>query len=101
MNQPSESSKYQLWPKDKPAISPERKRPDTGTAFSLVMGRSGSAMSDKGDRQMTGSRIKARDGLQLRKKKKSVPEMGPMTPLQEVCMDSLEFFFFFLHETIV
>jgi hypothetical protein len=92
MNQPSEGNKYQLWPtKDKTSISPERKSPDPETAFALAMGRSGSAMSDRSDRQMVGSRTKAREGLQLRRRKISVPELGPMTTVQEVCMDSREF----------
>ena len=79
MHQPAEPRKYQLFPvKEKLSISSGRKSPE-----------------GEKDVQQTGERIalpalrlKLKEQTLVRRRKVSVPELGPMTTVQEVTMDS-------------
>jgi hypothetical protein len=78
--------KYQLFPTGKqlPACPPKSLDPEQ--AFALAMGQNG----DKGDKTNPGSglRIRIKEHNLTRRRKISVPELGPMTTVQEVAMDS-------------
>jgi hypothetical protein len=90
MHQPSETRKYQLFPaKDKLSITPGRNSPDPEQAFALAMSQSSSAP----DRPFigTGMRIKIKEQSLLRRRKPNVSDLGPMTTVQEVAMDSRKF----------
>jgi hypothetical protein len=85
MHQPSESRKYQLFPaKDKLLITAGRKSPDPETVLSSTM-----APAEK-DRSVLGGaiRTKPKEQTLIRRRKISVPELGPMTTVQEIAMDS-------------
>jgi hypothetical protein len=85
MHQPSESRKYQLFPAaDKFSITAGRKSPDPETLLSSTMG-----YTEK-DRPTVGAavRTKAKEQTLIRRRKVSVPELGPMTTVQEIAMDS-------------
>jgi len=79
--------KYQLFPTGKqlPAC-PAGKSLDPEQAFALAMGQNG----EKGDKTNpgTGLRIRIKEHNLNRRRKVSVPELGPMTTVQEVAMDS-------------
>ncbi len=85
MQQP-ERKLYQLFPKDKPAATPPAKALDPEQAFALAMGQNG----DKSEKPtaVTGLRIRIKEHNLIRRRKISVPELGPMTTVQEVSMDS-------------
>lgn len=88
MHQPTEPRKYQLFPvKEKLSITAERKSPDPETVFSVAMGQTG--LVDK-DRTVLGGalRPKPKEQTLVRRRKISVPELGPMTTVQEIAMDS-------------
>lgn len=94
--------KYQLFPRDKQTTAATGKPLDPEQAYALAMSQSG----EKGDKQtaVTGLRIRIKDHNSLvRRRKVSVPELGPMTTVQEAAMDSRmatlgsPFFFFFLN----
>ncbi|KAK1760527.1 Up-regulated during septation-domain-containing protein [Echria macrotheca] len=78
--------KYQLFPTGKqlPACPPKSLDPEQ--AFALAMGQNG----DKSDKTNPGSglRIRIKEHNLTRRRKISVPELGPMTTVQEVAMDS-------------
>lgn len=81
---PADSRKYQLFPKDKPLPSLNaNKTLDPEMAFEL-------AMSDK---NAVGSNLRLRPNQHAssRRRKISVPELEPMTTVQEVAMDSRSF----------
>jgi hypothetical protein len=84
MQQPG--SKYQLFPKDKPAATTPGKALDPEQAFALAMGQNGEK-SEK-TTATTGLRIRIKEHNLIRRRKISVPELGPMTTVQEVSMDS-------------
>jgi hypothetical protein len=87
MHQPER--KYQLFPKDsKLAAAAPGKPLDPEQAFALAMGQCG----EKLDKSSTGSglRIRIKEHNLIRRRKVSVPELGPMTTVQEVPMDSRE-----------
>jgi len=88
MHQPHESRKYQLFPtKENLSIKAGRKSPDQE---STTTGQSGGEK----DRVQAGtaSRPKPKEGQSLiRRRKVSIPELGPMTTVQEIAMDSREF----------
>lgn len=91
MHQPTEPRKYQLFPaKDKLQITAGRKSPDPETVFAVAMGHSGTAEKE---RSLLGNalRIKVKEPPLIRRRKVSVPELGPMTTVQEVAMDSREY----------
>lgn len=78
--------KYQLFPKDKQPAAAPGKPLDPEQAFALAMGQTG----EKGDKTTsgTGLRIRIKEHNLIRRRKVSVPELGPMTTVQEVAMDS-------------
>jgi len=84
MQQPER--KYQLFPTDRQAATPSAKALDPEQAFAL-------AMSQNGERSekmtaVTGLRIRIKEHNLIRRRKISVPELGPMTTVQEAAMDS-------------
>jgi hypothetical protein len=86
MHQP-ESRKYQLFPKDRklPQL-PAGKGLDPQQAFALAMGETG----EKAEKSTTGNglRLRIKEHNLNRRRKVSVPELGPMTTVHEVPMDS-------------
>ena len=85
MHQPSESRRYHLFPgKDKLSIPAGRKSPDAETVLSSTLGH-----IDK-DRPVMGIaiRTKPKDQFLIRRKKVNVPDLGTMTTVQEIAMDS-------------
>ncbi len=86
MHQPER--KYQLFPKDKPMpmVPSPGKGLDPEQAFALAMGQTG----EKTEKSSLGSglRLRIREHNLIRRRKVSVPELGPMTTVQEVAMDS-------------
>ena len=91
MHQPSETRKYQLFPaKDKLSITAGRNSPDPEQAFALAMSQS----STVPDRSFIGTsmRVKMKEQSLLRRRKPSVSDLGPMTTVQEIAMDSRESF---------
>lgn len=86
--QPSEPRKYQLFPqKDKLSIAAGRKTPELETAQAMTQNASGER-----ERSILGAalRLKSKEQTLIRRRKASVPELGPMTTVQEVPMDSRE-----------
>lgn len=91
MHQPTESRKYQLFPaKEKLSMIPGRKSPDTETGIPVAMGQNGPTEKE---RSLLGValRLKSKEPPIIRRRKVSVPELGPMTTVQEISMDSREF----------
>ena len=91
MHQPSEPRKYQLFPaKDKLSITAGRNSPDPELAFALAMSQS----STVPERPLVGTamRVKIKEQSLLRRRKPSVSDLGPMTTVQEIAMDSRELF---------
>ena len=84
MHQPER--KYQLFPKDKQPAAAQGKSLDPEQAFALAMGQNG----EKSDKTSNsgGLRIRIKEHNLVRRRKISVPELGPMTTVQEVAMDS-------------
>ncbi|KAK4043019.1 Up-regulated during septation-domain-containing protein [Parachaetomium inaequale] len=78
--------KYQLFPKDKQAVTAPGKALDPEQAYALAMGQTG----DKSEKMtaVTGLRIRIKEHNLIRRRKISVPELGPMTTVQEASMDS-------------
>jgi len=79
--------KYQLFPKDKQTVTAPGKALDPEQAYALAMSQSG----EKSEKMtaVTGLRIRIKDHNNLiRRRKISVPELGPMTTVQEAAMDS-------------
>ena len=85
MHQPSDSRKYALFPtKDKLSISLGRKSPDSETVSNTAGEKQPSILG-------SALRLKPKEQSLVRRRKVSVPELGPMTTVQEVAMDSREF----------
>jgi hypothetical protein len=82
-----EARKYQLFPKDKklPQLT-SGKGLDPEQAFALAMGQTG----EKTEKSSTanGLRLRIKEHNLTRRRKVSVPELGPMTTVQEAAMDS-------------
>ena len=81
---PTDQRKYQLFPKDKQLPSLNiNKSLDPETAFAA-------AMSERNDKQGAGSNLRLRVNQHnpVRRRKISVPELEPMTTVQEIAMDS-------------
>ncbi|KXX74251.1 hypothetical protein MMYC01_209332 [Madurella mycetomatis] len=78
--------KYQLFPRDRQAAAATGKALDPEQAFALAMGQN----SEKSEKVTagTGLRIRIKEHNLIRRRKISVPELGPMTTVQEVAMDS-------------
>lgn len=90
MHQPTETTrKYQLFPsKDKLSIQPGRKSPESEK--SLPVGQPSNGVVDR-PLLALAMRSKVKEQNLIRRRKASVPELGPMTTVQEVAMDSREF----------
>lgn len=81
--QPAEQRKYQLFPKDKPLpVLNVVKSVDPETAFEMAMGEKSSIGPNL--------RLRLNQNHPSRRRKISVPELEPMTTVQEVSMDSRE-----------
>ncbi|TWU79156.1 hypothetical protein ED733_008853 [Metarhizium rileyi] len=79
-----EQRRYQLFPKDKPVPSLNIKKSlDPEAAFAVAMG-------DRNDKGPASSalRLRINQNNPPRRRKISVPELGPMTTVQEIAMDS-------------
>lgn len=86
MAQP-EPRKYQLFPREKPATPSGAKGLDPEQAFALAMGQT----TDKPDKPSSlRMRMKEHNLNLVRRRKVSVPELGPMTTVHEASMDSRE-----------
>ncbi|KAH7149436.1 Up-regulated during septation-domain-containing protein [Dactylonectria estremocensis] len=88
MQQPEPPRKYQLFPKERklPVLN-ANKAPDIEKPLPVPGGQA----NDKTEKQQsTGSSLKKRLNQHsiVRRRKVSVPELGPMTTVQEVSMDS-------------
>ncbi|KAK1970091.1 hypothetical protein LY78DRAFT_570657 [Colletotrichum sublineola] len=84
MHQP-EGRKYQLFPKDRQQ-RPAPKGLDPEQAFALAMGQ-----NEKTEKPCSSSgslRLRIKEHNLIRRRKVSIPELGPMTTVQEVPMDS-------------
>ncbi|KAI0148705.1 hypothetical protein GGR57DRAFT_227586 [Xylariaceae sp. FL1272] len=85
--QNQEPRKYQLFPKEKqlPSVSAQ-KQLEIDQAYALAMTQS----SEKLDKSLlsNGLRLRIKEHNLNRRRKVSVPELGPMTTVQEVSMDS-------------
>jgi hypothetical protein len=80
--------KYQLFPKGK--VTDSAGKPlDPEQAFAHAMGQ-GSESSEKTSTG-NGLRIRIKEHSLIRRRKISVPELGPMTTVHEVPMDSREY----------
>jgi len=75
--------KYQLFPKGPQTPVTTGKALDPEQAFALAMG-------EKGEKSTAGAglRIRIKEHNLIRRRKISVPELGPMTTVQEIAMDS-------------
>jgi hypothetical protein len=89
MHQP-ETRKYQLFPRERqlPPVT-AGKQLDPEQAFAVAMGQSGEK-TDKTEKS-SGLRLRIKEHNLIRRRKVSVPELGPMTTVQEVAMDSRKF----------
>lgn len=81
----SETRKYQLFPREKQAAGTQGKGLDPEQAFALAMAQNG----DKADKPCAGGlRLRIKEHNLIRRRKVSVPELGPMTTVHEAAMDS-------------
>ncbi|KAK7415907.1 hypothetical protein QQZ08_012202 [Neonectria magnoliae] len=88
--QPEPARKYQLFPKERklPVLNSNKPTPPPDVEKPLpAVGGQG---NDKTEKQSTGNSLKKRLNQHsiIRRRKVSVPELGPMTTVQEVAMDS-------------
>ena len=97
MHQPSETRRLHLFPsREKLSIgSAGRKSPDTATQTSKTTGEK--VVGDN-EKSIIGSSLrskskdpKPKEQILVRRRKVSVPELGPMTTVQEVAMDSRKY----------
>lgn len=80
-----EARKYQLFPREKQLPSPIiGKQLDPEQAFAMAMGQAEKTSVSN------GLRMRIKEHNLTRRRKISVPELGPMTTVQEVSMDSRE-----------
>ncbi|KAI1092563.1 hypothetical protein F5B19DRAFT_483198 [Rostrohypoxylon terebratum] len=78
-----EARKYQLFPREKQLPSPSvGKQLDPEQAFAIAMGQAEKTSVSN------GLRMRIKEHNLTRRRKISVPELGPMTTVQEVSMDS-------------
>ncbi|KAJ0120275.1 hypothetical protein J7T55_001132 [Diaporthe amygdali] len=81
----SETRKYQLFPREKQAAGPQGKGLDPEQAFALAMAQNG----NQTDKPCAGGlRLRIKEHNLIRRRKVSVPELGPMTTVHESAMDS-------------
>lgn len=86
MQHPEQPRKYQLFPREKPLPALNSgKLLDSGN---MASGKT--ITSEKTEKSNTSTGLKIRISAQnlIRRRKISVPELGPMTTVQEVQMDS-------------
>lgn len=92
MHQPER--KYQLFPKGKEQATPApAKGLNPEQAFALAMSQNQSQNEEKTDKPAAGGglRLRIKEHNLIRRRKVSVPELGPMTTVHEVPMDSRKF----------
>ena len=82
MQQPDPTRRYQIFPKEThlPTLS-SGKALDPESAFAVAMNQAGESAS-------AGLKVRMNQQTLVRRRKISVPELGPMTTVQEACMDS-------------
>ncbi|KAF8849322.1 hypothetical protein BDZ45DRAFT_663315 [Acephala macrosclerotiorum] len=88
MHQPTEPRKYQLFPaKDKLSIAGGHRSADAEQSQSKAAGENG---TNEKDRSLiaTALRLKPKDQPIVRRRKASITDLGPMTTVQEIAMDS-------------
>lgn len=86
MHQPTEPRKYQLFPTlEKLSMSTGRRSPDAESEPAVLK----STIVAERERSGPGNLLrKTKEATLIRRRKISVPELGPMTTVQEVSMDS-------------
>lgn len=83
-----ESRKYQLFPKgDAKQSTPKQLDPEEAQAVALGSPAEDAENADK----VNDLRVRIKDRNLNRRRKVSVPELGPMTTVHEVAMDSRKF----------
>ncbi|KAJ6783927.1 hypothetical protein PWT90_09316 [Aphanocladium album] len=82
--QAEQPQRYQLFPRDKPLPTPNT--PNTSKALPIPQPQP-SENSGKSS-PLSGIRIRLNQNNLVRRRKVSVPELGPMTTVQEISMDS-------------
>ncbi|KAM0583159.1 hypothetical protein ACHAO2_000334 [Verticillium nonalfalfae] len=80
--------KYQLFPKGRPQPAPVAKALDPEQARAYALGQAALSEKDKEKTSGGGLRVRIKEHNLIRRRKVSVPELGPMTTVQEVAMDS-------------
>lgn len=80
--------KYQLFPKGRqsPCFN-NSSSVDPETAFALAMNKA-SERNDRSDATTPTLKIKANQPSLVRRRKATIPDLGPMTTVQEISMDS-------------
>jgi hypothetical protein len=93
-----ESRKYQLFPREQqlPPVT-AGKQLDPEQAFAVAMAQNGEK-AEKAEKSSLRLRIKEHN--LNRRRKVSVPELGPMTTVQEVAMDSRELRLYIEHSDV-
>ncbi|KAM0333282.1 hypothetical protein ACHAQA_001943 [Verticillium albo-atrum] len=86
--QQPDTRKYQLFPKGRPQPAPASKALDPEQARAYALGQTTAAEKEKEKTSGTGLRVRIKEHNLIRRRKVSVPELGPMTTVQEVAMDS-------------
>lgn len=94
MQQPADPKKYQLFPRDKQPAAAASNNSTAAAAttvkqLDLEQQPATSTMAEKAN----GLRLRIKEHNLIRRRKVSVPELGPMTTVQEVPMDSRKFEF--------
>lgn len=89
MQQTADTRKYQLFPKGGQNQTTAVKGLDPEKAKAFALGQN----AEKTDKEKVGLRIRIKEHTLVRRRKVSVPELGPMTTVQEVAMDSRELSF--------
>ena len=88
MYQP-EGRKYQLFPKGAPAATAKALDPEQAFAHAISQSQPSKAeRSEKLSSATSGLRLRIKEHNLNRRRKISVPELGPMTTVQEAAMDS-------------
>lgn len=87
MYQP-EGRKYQLFPKGAPAATAKGLDPEQAFAHAISQSQPKPEKSDKLSSATNGLRLRIKEHNLNRRRKISVPELGPMTTVQEAAMDS-------------
>ncbi|KAL2758071.1 hypothetical protein ACRALDRAFT_2025732 [Sodiomyces alcalophilus JCM 7366] len=89
MQQP-DARKYQLFPRDRqtPSAPPKGLDPEQAKAYALGQTQNADKPDQGRSSPSNGLRIRIKEHNLVRRRKVSVPELGPMTTVQEVAMDS-------------